>query len=96
MPSPREKKIEVGERMLLSGAHYPFIYLFIYFFFFLKKRFYMYYRLAQTKQGQWGYRRVSVSFRYQALQRICNMAEGRDQAIYSKMKSNASLLISSH
>ena len=56
----------------------------------------MYYRLAQTKQGQWGYRRVSVSFRYQALQRICNMAEGGDQAIYSKMKSNASLLISSH
>ena len=37
MPSPREKKIEVGERMLLSGAHYPFIYLFIYFFFFFKK-----------------------------------------------------------
>ena len=56
----------------------------------------MYYRLAQTKQGQWGYRRVSVSLRYQALQRICNMAEGCDQAIYSKMKINASLFISSH
>lgn len=29
MPSPREKKIEVGERMLLSGVHHPFIYLLI-------------------------------------------------------------------